>query len=73
MGMVFIDSLKNLLVLVLSSVLLIIVGVLYFMLTVWIIKMGAAWAGYQTVEGSTVVLTAGIVTAAAMVGSALQR
>lgn len=64
---------KNLLLLLISSVLLILVGIIYFMLTVWIIKVGASWAGYAAIEGSTVVLTAGIVTAAAMVGSALQK
>ncbi|MBD3354679.1 hypothetical protein GF361_01690 [Candidatus Woesearchaeota archaeon] len=55
-----------------ASLILILLGVIYFMITVWIIKMGASWAGYKTVEGSTVVLTAGIVTAAAVIGSAIQ-
>jgi hypothetical protein len=55
-----------------ASAMLILLGVVYFMLTIWVIKMGAGWAGVVP-EGSTVVLTAGIVTAAAMIGSAIQQ
>ncbi|MFH1642253.1 MAG: hypothetical protein ABIC04_05105 [Nanoarchaeota archaeon] len=63
----------NLAVTVVASLVLIFLGIIYFMLTIWIIKMGAAWAGYQAIDGSMVVLTAGIVTAAAMIGSAIQQ
>lgn len=65
-------GLAGLTVIAMSSVLLILLGIVYFMLTVWTIKIGASWAGYTSVEGSTVVLTAGIVTAAAMIGSSLK-
>lgn len=58
---------------VITSVMLILLGIVYFMMTVWIIKIGASWAGYANVEGNMVVLTAGIVTAAAMIGSAIQQ
>ena len=63
----------NLAVTVVASFVLILLGIVYFMLTIWIIKIGAQWAGYKAVEGSMVVLTAGIVTAAAMIGSAIQQ
>lgn len=56
-----------------ASLLLILLGILYFMLSVWIIKIGAGWAGYPDVSGEMVVLTAGIITAASLVGSAIQR
>lgn len=56
-----------------ASVLFILLGIVYFMLTVWMIKVGASWAGFSSIEGSTVVLTAGIVTAAAVIGSAIQK
>ena len=69
----FFNSLTGLGLTLVSSVLLILLGVVYFMLTVWIVKMGSSWAGYKAVEGSTVVLTAGIVTAAALIGSSLQK
>ena len=66
-------SITNLGLTLAASALLILLGVVYFMLTVFVIKVGASWAGYTAVEGSTVVLTAGIVTAAALVGSAIQQ
>lgn len=71
--MVLLQGVKNLLITLVASIILIIVGILYFMVTVWIIKFGASWAGYSSVEGSTVILTAGIITAASMIGSALQK
>ena len=58
---------------VIASVVLILLGLIYFTLTVWIIKIGAGWAGYPDVEGNWVVLTAGIISAASIVGSALQK
>jgi hypothetical protein len=66
-------SLANLSVTIVASLVLILLGVIYYMLTIWIIKMGASWAGYTDVEGNIVVLTAGIVTAASMIGSAIQQ
>lgn len=65
-------GLANIAVTIVTSLVLIFLGILYFMVTVWIIKLGARWAG-AAVDGNIVVLTAGIVTAAAMIGSALQR
>ncbi|MFH1127732.1 MAG: hypothetical protein ABIG84_01570 [archaeon] len=66
-------DLSALFVTVAASVVLIFVGIVYFMLTVWIIKMGATWAGLADVTGDMILLTAGIVTAAAMIGSAIQK
>ncbi len=63
----------GLVVTVVASAVLLLLGILYYMITIWVIKMGANWAGYPDVAGSTIVLTAGIVTAASMVGSSLQR
>lgn len=68
-----VHGIGNLLLTLVTSVVLILVGIVYFMVTIWMIKIGAHWAGYPGVEGTTVVLTAGIVTAAAMIGSALQK
>ena len=56
-----------------ASFMFVILSIIYYMLTIWIIKMGATWAGYGDVAGTTVVLTAGIVTAATIIGSALKR
>ena len=67
------EGIRSLLVTLVASIILIVLGVIYFMFTVWIIKVGASWAGYSAVDGATVVLTAGIVTAASMIGSSIQR
>ncbi len=63
----------NFMVTIVASAMLILLGIIYFMLTTWMIKLGASWAGYASVQGSTVVLTAGIVTAAVIIGSAIQE
>lgn len=67
------NVLKGLAVMALSSVILLLMGIIYFMITIWIISVGASWAGYPNLDGSMVVLTAGIVTAASMIGSSLKR
>ncbi len=46
---------------------------MYFMATVWIIKVGASWAGYKALDGAVIVSTAGLITAASMIGSAIQN
>jgi hypothetical protein len=66
-------GISNLAVTVVTSVVLILLGIIYFMATVWIIKVGAQWAGFTNIEGSMVVLGACIVTAAAMIGSSIQQ
>lgn len=58
---------------IITSVILILMGIVYFMLTMWMIKVGAAWAGFSSISGDMVVLTAGIVAAAAMIGSAIKK
>ena len=63
----------NLAITIVASLVFILLGIVYFMLTIWMIKIGATWAGYTDVAGNSVVLTAGIVTAAAVIGSAIQK
>ena len=58
---------------IVASIVLIVLGIVYFMATVWIIKIGAQWAGFTNIEGNMVVLGACIVTAAAMIGSSIQQ
>jgi hypothetical protein len=57
----------------LASFLLLLLGMVYFMATIWMIKFGASWAGYPDIAGNTIVLTAGIITAASMLGSSMKR
>ena len=68
-----VKGIGNLLMTIVASVLLILLGIIYFMLSMWMIKVGASWAGLGTVNGNFVILTAGIVTAAAIIGSAIQK
>jgi len=66
-------GLANLSITIVASLILILLGILYFMITMWVIKVGAYWAGFKDVAGNMVLLTAGIITAAAMIGSAIQQ
>jgi hypothetical protein len=66
-------GISNLAVTAIASMVLILLGIIYFMVTVWMIKIGAQWAGFTNIEGNMVVLGACIVTAAAMIGSAIQK
>ena len=71
--MKILKGMSGLAVTVVASIILILLGIVYFMLTIWMIKIGAQWAGYNLIDGNMVVLTAGIVTAAAMIGSSIQQ
>jgi hypothetical protein len=71
--MSFIKGISHLALTTLASLLLILLGILYFTVTVFMVHIGAQWAGLGAVDSSTAVLTAGIVTAAAIIGSAIQR
>lgn len=66
-------NMGNLAVTIATSLVLIFLGIIYFMLTIFIIKIGASWAGYSSVNGDMVVLGTCIITAAAMIGSAIQQ
>ncbi|MBU1111752.1 MAG: hypothetical protein ABIG93_02385 [archaeon] len=71
--MKFLKEIGGLALTAVASLILILLGIIYFMLTIWIIKIGAIWAGFTNVEGNMVILGACIVTAAAMIGSAIQK
>ena len=71
--MKIIKGMSNLAITIVASIVLICLGIVYFMITIWMIKMGAKWAGFTNVEGNMVVLGACIVTSAAMIGSAIQQ
>jgi len=67
------NGISGLFLTMLASLMLIFLGIVYFMLTIWIIKVGAAWAGFTNVDGNMIVLGTCIVTAAAMIGSSIQQ
>ena len=69
---------KAMLVTVIASFFLIIMGLLYFMFTLWIVKVGASfilpdmWKAGQ-ISGSFMVVAAALISAGSMVASAMQR
>jgi hypothetical protein len=76
--MAFRFGLKGMFVTILASFFLIIVGLLYFMFTLWIVKVGASfilpeqWNAGQ-IQGGFIVISAAMMSAGSMVASALQR
>ena len=56
-----------------SALLFVLMGVVFFFINVWIIKVGAGIAGFKALSGDWVILTAGILTAASVISSALKR
>ncbi|MFA5797393.1 MAG: hypothetical protein WC916_05135 [Candidatus Woesearchaeota archaeon] len=69
---------KAMLVTVIASFFLIIMGLLYFMFTLWIVKVGASFilpdmwkAGL--ISGNYMVLAAALISAGSMIASSLQK
>jgi hypothetical protein len=63
---------------VIASFFLIIMGLLYFMFTLWIVKVGASFILPEMwnaggISGSFIVLAAALVSAGSMIASAMQR
>lgn len=71
-------GIKAMLVTVIASFFLIIMGLLYFMFTLWIVKVGASfilkdmWQAGQ-ISGGYMVLAAALVSAGSMIASAMQK
>ncbi len=57
---------------VLAAVIFILMSVLFFFLTVWIVKVGAGFAGY-TPDANWVILSAGIMSAAGILAAAINQ
>ena len=66
-------ALEGLIATIVASVVLILLAIVYFTLNMLVIKTGASWAGFKAIEGGTIVLTAGIIAASAIIGSALKK
>ena len=56
-----------------SAALFIFMSIILFFLNVWIIKVGAGWAGYTNLSGDWVVVSATLLSAAAVISSAVRR
>ncbi|MCP8322747.1 MAG: hypothetical protein L6N96_01015 [Candidatus Methylarchaceae archaeon HK02M2] len=66
------SGLKALIVTLVASLMLILLGIVYFALMLFIIKMSTDLIGY-TIDGNWATLTAGLITLGALIGSALER
>jgi hypothetical protein len=71
-------GLKAMFLTIIASFFLVIVGMLYFMFTLWIVKIGASfilpemWNAGQ-ISGSYMVLAAALISAGSMIASSMQR
>jgi hypothetical protein len=69
----FLSSIGFLFGVIMTSLLLIVLAIVYFAFSIWVIKVGAGWAGYHDLNGGYVILTAGIITAAILIGSSIKK
>ena len=58
---------------ILSAVMFIVMSIIFFFINVWIIKVGAGFAGYTNLSGDWVVFTAGVLSAASTLAAALRK
>lgn len=63
---------QNLLVTVIASLILIVMGVFYFIFTLFIIKFSSGLIGYSP-DANTVVLSSAVIVAGIMIGSAIKN
>jgi len=56
-----------------TSLMLIVLAIVYFAFSVFVIKIGAGWAGYHSLSGDMVVLSAALITAAILIGSSIKK
>jgi hypothetical protein len=64
--------LGNLIVTIIASLLLIAMGVVYFIVTLWIVRFSSSLMGYAP-DGNWVVLSSAILVVGIMVGSAIKN
>ena len=64
--------LESLIVTVVASLILIAMGIIYFILTLWVVKFSSSLMGYNP-DGNFAVLSTAVVVAGIMVGSAIKN
>ena len=57
---------------IMASIFMIILGLAYFVIMLWIVKTGSGMLDYA-IEGSSAVLATSIIVASIMIGSAVQK
>ena len=55
-----------------ASVILIAIGLIYFIVALWIVKVGSGLLGY-TLDGNWAVLSASLISVGSMLGSSLKK
>ena len=63
---------ESLIATVIASLILIAMGIVYFILTLWVIKFSSGLMGYN-IDGNWAVLSTAVVVAGIMVGSAIKN
>ena len=71
-------GIKAMFLTIIASFFLIIIGLLYFMFTLWIVKVGASFIlpdlwNAGKIDGNYMVLAAALISAGSMIASSLQR
>ena len=71
-------GIKTMFVTIIASFFLIITGLLYFMFTLWIVKVGAKFIlpemwNAGTIQGNYMVIAAALISAGSMIASSMQR
>ena len=56
-----------------SAFLFIVMSILFFFINVWVIKFGAGLAGFKTLDGNWVILSAGIMAAASIIAASVRK
>lgn len=67
-----IKNLSNMVVTLVASALLIVMGLVYFIMTLWIVKIGAGVLGYNP-DANFAVLAAALIAVGTIIGSAIQK
>ena len=63
------SALSDIIMLIISTIILVIFGLIFYMVNLWIIKVAADILEVTYLTGDMVILSAAILTAAAMIGS----
>jgi len=63
---------ENLFVTVVASLILIVMGMIYFIITLWVVKFSSNLMGYSP-DGNWVVLSTAVIVAGIMIGSAIKN
>lgn len=67
------DTISRFILTIIAGFFLLITGIIFFVGTLWMVKLGAYVSGYTDVAANSLILAASIVSAAAIIGSSLQN